>query len=158
MLPTLTEVSLVSTALLADRDRDGWGDGDGKGFAFLLVLLLLGTGAFFVVRAIRQRRNGPALHGADARRLLDERFARGDIDRAEYEPRKAVLDGADVIPPAPAPPTPPAPGAASGTTATMEAPTTAGGFDPASAGDDASPADGDEAPDGGGSSDGEESS
>ncbi len=150
MTPTFADISLLSTSFLADRDRDGWGDGDGKGFAFLLFLLLLGTGIFFIVRAIRQRRNGPAMQRADARRVLDERFARGDIDRAEYEHRKAVLDGADVIPPAPAPPVPPAPPAPSGTaTATMEAP--AADTEPS-----APPAGDDDTPEGDGSSDGDE--
>ncbi len=123
------------TTLLADRDRyDG---GDGKGFFFLLFLALIGTGIFFAVRAIRRRRGGDQ-DRPSARRLLDERFARGDIDRAEYEHRKAVLDGADVVPPAPAaaPPTMPAPPPVAGAaTAVVDAPVADGSIEPDTAGE-----------------------
>jgi len=37
---------------------------------------------------------------------LENRFALGQIDRAEFDHRKAVLDGADTVPPAPANPAP----------------------------------------------------
>lgn len=106
--------------LLMDRGFDGR---DGGGFFFfLLTLVLFGTAIFFLVRAIRRWRGWDGSQ-PDSRRILDERFARGEIDRSEYEHRKAVLDGADVIPPAPAgavattptpPPSPSAPPEASG--------------------------------------------
>ena len=138
--------------VLADGDR--YGDRDGKGFFFLLTLVLLGVGIFFLVRAIRRRRDGDTLPGRNARMTLDERFARGDIDRAEYEHRRAVLDGNDVIPPAPSRPAPPAPPTASAT-ATVEAPTDGSPEtplpDPATPDDgdapagDAAPGDGDDA-------------
>lgn len=71
--------------------------GDGEFFFPLLLLLLLGVGLFVLWR----RRRGVPMGRAGARQVLDERFARGDIDRAEYEHRKAVLDGDDNVPPAP---------------------------------------------------------
>ena len=132
--------------LLADGDR--YGDRDGEGFFFLLMLVLLGLGIFFVVRAIRRRREGDTLPGRNARMTLDERFARGDIDRAEYEHRKAVLEGSDVVPPAPARPAPPVPPAppASSATATVEAPAPEaeppGGDDRVTDDGDAAPGDG----------------
>lgn len=100
--------------LLAALDHGYRSGGDhGPHFIFpLLLLLLLG---FLAAKLIRRRRGGEPLrrphHGSPSQTLAD-RFARGEIDRDEYEHRKAVLEGADVIPPAPArpmPPTPPAP-------------------------------------------------
>lgn len=85
------------------------GAGGGPRVFFLLLLLLLG--GFLVAKTIRRRKYGD-YHGgqASAMRTLQDRFARGEIGQAEYDHRKAVLDGADVVPPAPAPaPTPAAP-------------------------------------------------
>ncbi len=61
---------------------------------FLMLLLWIGLigGAVFLVRALFPAGNqstptsGPA--GGSARQLLDERYARGEISRAEYEGMK----------------------------------------------------------------------
>lgn len=51
----------------------------------VLVVLLL--------RSFGDRRQEPKPHDEDgARSILDARFARGDIDAAEYEKRKRALD------------------------------------------------------------------
>ncbi|MEM7093562.1 MAG: SHOCT domain-containing protein [Actinomycetota bacterium] len=98
---------------LAALDLVARGGDSGPYFLFpLLLLLLLG---FLLARVVRWRRTGSwtpeqrHMHGTSPLRTLEDRFARGDIDRSEFEHRKAVLEGADVIPPAPANPTPPAP-------------------------------------------------
>ena len=76
------------------------GAGGGPRFFFLVLLLLLG--GLVVAKAIRRRKYGDHRRGhASAARTLQDRFARGEIGQAEYDHRKAVLDGADVIPPAP---------------------------------------------------------
>ena len=76
--------------------------GDDHGPLFLFPLLLLGLLAFLLVRLVRRRRGLDSHHGSgSASAVLEDRFARGDIDRAEYEHRKAVLNGDEVIPPAP---------------------------------------------------------
>lgn len=65
----------------------------------LLLLLLLGGLATWL---IRRRRNGTDGSGSgSALDALRERFARGEIDHAEFDHRQAVLVGADVIPPSP---------------------------------------------------------
>ncbi|MEL6981613.1 MAG: SHOCT domain-containing protein [Actinomycetota bacterium] len=67
----------------------------GPGLLFpLLVLVLLGV---LITWLIRRRTGGPGR--ASAMSVLQERFARGDIDQAEFEHRKAVLTGADTVPP-----------------------------------------------------------
>ena len=86
---------------LASRG-DRYGDHDGGGFFFLIFLALLGVGIYFLVRWIRRRRGLDAPQGPSAMSVLEDRFARGDIDRAEFEHRKAVLTGSEVVPPAPA--------------------------------------------------------
>ncbi|MEM8924829.1 MAG: SHOCT domain-containing protein [Actinomycetota bacterium] len=95
--------------LLADHIGRG---GGGPGFLFpLLFLLLIG---FLVATVIRRRRGIGRFAGyGSPLATLQERFARGEIDRAEFEHRKAVLSGDDNVPPAPhraAPPSPSAPG------------------------------------------------
>lgn len=100
--------------LQATFDTVARGGGDGPRFIFpLLLLVLLGFGIAALIR--RRRGGGPAFrhhHGPGSgspMQTLEDRFARGDIDRAEFEHRKAVLIGAETVPPAPAsaPPTPP---------------------------------------------------
>jgi len=81
-------------------DRDGWSPGWGYGhmmfggvmmFAFwggLIVLLVL------LVRWLGSN-GGPHdrhHHRPDALHILQERFARGEIDEAEFEARRCVLD------------------------------------------------------------------
>ncbi len=86
------------------------GRGGERGPQFLLPLLLFFLIGFVVLRVIRHRRGGHDWqpHGSPMR-TLEDRFAKGEIDREEFEHRKAVLDGADVVPPAPQPvATPPA--------------------------------------------------
>lgn len=85
---------------------DGWGGvgmGSGSVLMWLLLLVFLATMAAVVVvlaRAGSGRASevGPA-PGATAqtnvaRALLDERYARGEIDEAEYLHRRTVLHGA----------------------------------------------------------------
>ncbi len=96
---------LSATLGLLARGGDG-----GPRFLFPLVLLLLLGGVTWWL--IRRRRDDRGPDQASALGTLQDRFARGDIDRAEFEHRQAVLTGADAVPPAPsrpAPPTPPAP-------------------------------------------------
>jgi putative membrane protein len=53
------------------------------GMVFVCVLMM-----FFMMRG--QRGHG---HGDQAAQILKERFARGEIDKAEYEERRRVLEG-----------------------------------------------------------------
>lgn len=70
----------------------------------ILLLLLLG---WIVLRVIRRRRGGNHWHThGSPMQTLQDRFARGVIDREEFEHRKAVLNGSDDVPPAPARATP----------------------------------------------------
>jgi hypothetical protein len=57
---------------------------------FFLILWWWGGGRLFAAAAHRMRR---ARREDGALATLRERFARGEIDRAEYEERRAVLRG-----------------------------------------------------------------
>jgi len=63
----------------------------------LLSLLFLGlilVGAVFIIRSFSE--GGPRARQPDANRaldILDERFARGEIDQSEYEERRRILTG-----------------------------------------------------------------
>lgn len=73
----------------------GWGLFAGLAWAAFWVLVIL-----IVVGLVRGRGSGAAGTGsAQALRLLEERYARGEIDREEFLERRDVLagrrDGAD---------------------------------------------------------------
>jgi putative membrane protein len=72
----------------------GWGYG-WVGGLFMLITMILFWGGLITVAVILVRRFGPhaAPHQDSAHRILDERFARGEIDRDEYESRRQALRG-----------------------------------------------------------------
>lgn len=76
------------------HDQWGWGVG---GFFVMLVFMVLFWGAIIalVVWGVRQfRPAGTRATGADpAMRILEERFARGEIDVDEFTRRRDVLRG-----------------------------------------------------------------
>ncbi|MEM9468415.1 MAG: SHOCT domain-containing protein [Actinomycetota bacterium] len=100
-LATINTVAAEGSVLASHR-----GGEEGKFFFLLLLLAAIGGGIYL----FRRRRNGgaaavaptppPAPPVSDARALLDERFAKGEIDQAEYEHRRAVLEGRSTTPPA----------------------------------------------------------
>jgi putative membrane protein len=55
------------------------------GFVWLLILALIGLGIWWLVREFRPTRRDQALQ------LLRERYARGEIDREEFEARRRDL-------------------------------------------------------------------
>lgn len=75
------------------------GPGGGMGLMWLWWLLILLGGAAIVVGLVRAGlpRSGGSGGGTEAsastaRQILDERFARGEIDEEEYRTRRRVLD------------------------------------------------------------------
>ncbi|WP_284740487.1 SHOCT domain-containing protein [Amycolatopsis sp. RTGN1] len=65
----------------------GWAGGIG-----MLVLMVLVLGALVSLAVVLARRGPQPPTSADtARRILDERFARGEIDQEEYEHRRDAL-------------------------------------------------------------------
>jgi len=67
----------------------------GYGFGWFGGLLMLGVWLLFVVGVVWLVRSlaTPAAGGPDqgARRILDERFARGELSAEEYDERRRVL-------------------------------------------------------------------
>ena len=80
-------------------DMMGWGGGYGGGWAFfgmvhmLLWWVLLILGIAVLLRWLAGGRHGRHLPPAEDRALtiLRERYARGEIDKAEYEARRKDL-------------------------------------------------------------------
>jgi putative membrane protein len=76
-----------------------YGDGIGWGGWLVMVVMMAvfwGALAWVVVTLIGRNRSSsqpPASAGSDPMRILDERFARGEIDEAEYQRRREVLRG-----------------------------------------------------------------
>ena len=77
-----------------------WGTGWGNWVAgFLMMVLFWGGLVALVVFALRgwdtrRREDGGKPTGADARAILEERFARGEIAEEEFEDRRRVLEHA----------------------------------------------------------------
>jgi putative membrane protein len=79
----------------------GWGmDGFGGGGMFLMIVLLLffvglvalvGLGIWALVRSSRRGSTGPLGAGGRALDVLQERYARGEITREQYEQMKRDL-------------------------------------------------------------------
>ena len=66
-----------------------WGWGMWLGSVVFLVLIAIG-----IVMLVRwASRDGLGGRAPDPRRILDERFARGEIDEEEYQRRRSVLKG-----------------------------------------------------------------
>ena len=78
----------------------GWGNGNWGWGAWLpmmlFMLVFLGVVVWAVVMFTRSWTSRPPYHehgehASDPKRILDERFARGEIDEEEYRKRKDVL-------------------------------------------------------------------
>jgi putative membrane protein len=68
----------------------GWGFG--MVLVMLVSLVLIVVGVVFVVRSFSEGGGTPSRSGGSrALDILDERFARGEIDREEYEERRRTL-------------------------------------------------------------------
>ncbi len=69
----------------------GWGPMSGlHGIFWFVLLVLVGVALVALVRYL-WRGGGAEPTSSSARRLLDERYARGEIDRAEYLQRRQDL-------------------------------------------------------------------
>jgi putative membrane protein len=61
-------------------------------FWWLLVIAVLVGGVWVLVRAINDRGQPPTRGSRTALQILEERFARGDIEREEFEERRRALE------------------------------------------------------------------
>ncbi len=81
-----------------------WGHWAFGGLWFVLVWAVLIVAAIALVRAFTRRRIEPVAVPSPPTKptpldILDERFARGEIDKADYEERRRVLSNRGVDPP-----------------------------------------------------------
>jgi len=83
-----------------DDYNDGWGMHDGAGWGLLMVglmlLLFAVVAVALVVLLVRNpggvdRRPGPEAGASEAQRILQQRFARGEIDEEEFRTRRTAL-------------------------------------------------------------------
>jgi putative membrane protein len=73
----------------------GWGWGAWLAMTLVMLLFwgLIIAGGIAVVRSLRPGPSDGRGTSSDALRLLDERFARGEIDEDEYRKRRDLLAG-----------------------------------------------------------------
>ena len=96
-----------STAFLADdggRGFDRFGGRDGDLVALVLIALAVAAVITLVIVWSRSRGNeqavvSPPTTSSGALEILEQRFARGDIDAAEFAVRRAVLNGETIASP-----------------------------------------------------------
>ena len=71
----------------------GWGPGAWIAMAFVMVVFwgAVVTAIVFAVRGWNHQPTAPTSN--DAQRILDERFARGEIEADEYQRRRDLLRG-----------------------------------------------------------------
>lgn len=66
------------------------------GWAWLVVwvlfLVVMVVGVVYLVRALADRGAGSARSASSALQILEERFARGEIDSEEFEDRRRTLE------------------------------------------------------------------
>lgn len=67
---------------------DGWGAWAAMSVGMVVFWALVFVAVVAVVRSVREDRGS---QGEEAARLLDERFARGDIDEQDYLARRDLL-------------------------------------------------------------------
>ena len=71
---------------------NGWGMGWGGMWFWIALLVIVMMTATSMSRRQRSGRDSPGLKPGTPREILDERFAKGEIDRDEYETRRKALD------------------------------------------------------------------
>ena len=70
----------------------GWGLMGGlHGLFWLVLLALAGVALVALVRYLWRGGAGPDVTSSSAKRVLDERYAKGEIDRTEYLQRRQDL-------------------------------------------------------------------
>lgn len=79
---------------------DGWMHGGGywlgmglHGVFWLVLIAAVVVGIVWAVRSTGRSQDTPPRGGSSARQILDERYARGEIDREEYQARRKDLEG-----------------------------------------------------------------
>ena len=84
----------ITTAFAQQRRFDGWGMGWFGGIFMIVFWILLLVGLVFVIRWLVQatgKKGNSGQHGSRAMEILKERYARGEIDRAQFEAMKRDL-------------------------------------------------------------------
>ncbi len=69
----------------------GWGAWIAMGSMMVVFWALLATAGFALLRSLRREGAAPPQGPANAQRILDERFARGEIDADDYRTRSELL-------------------------------------------------------------------
>ena len=79
-------------------DWDGWHMGGPEWLFWLIAvaaqILFWGAIVFLVIQLLRRRPSHEHHSRSSALRILEERYARGEIDRDEYLERRSVLERA----------------------------------------------------------------
>lgn len=92
----LGQTTFVSADNIDGRWHDSWGTGH-MFFGSFMMLLFWGVLILLIVLAVRWFSGGGSSRGektpsgSRALSILEERYARGEIDRAEFEERKETL-------------------------------------------------------------------
>jgi putative membrane protein len=75
---------------------DTWGSGSGMLFGHFLTLILFFAAIIFAMALLRSfvfQSSERAPRSPTAKEILDQRFAKGEIDKDEYEAKRRLLGG-----------------------------------------------------------------
>ena len=72
---------------------NGYGYGGFGGMFILLFMIFVIAGIIWLALSRSQLRSGDDASSSTARRILEERLARGEIDAEEFRTRRAALEG-----------------------------------------------------------------
>ena len=78
-------------AVLVYNDAENRGRSDGLMWFILLLVTLINVVAFFTYLIIRDERKSQVVSQVNPSSILDERYARGEIDRNDYSRMKNDL-------------------------------------------------------------------
>lgn len=69
----------------------GWGMGFGMGWWWIIGIIIIVAIAWIVVKAMKKNTGSTNVPGKSALDILKERYAKGEIDKHEFEERKKNL-------------------------------------------------------------------
>lgn len=91
MFPIFQNKKGRSKIMIYGMGAHGWGMGFGMGWWWLIGILLVGLVVWLALRSASNANNPPQSHSKSPLDILKERYARGEIDKAEFDEKKKDL-------------------------------------------------------------------
>jgi putative membrane protein len=83
----MMQVGMIQGGIMHGYDGHGWG----MGWWWIIGLIILVAIVWMVIKGMNKRNSTHQSHGKPALDILKERYAKGEIDKQEFEERKKDL-------------------------------------------------------------------